>query len=198
MQIRSRSVNHSAKKFGVSLPLKMLRETGRTSCYPLLVSVFHILLPLFKIMRNVCVVSQARNYITVVAWLFCVILCLFLKRHRTIIIHKMAELSFHVIIIGLQLYEFLLIPSFQLYCISFRYIIFSSVFGSRKLITLSRVALGNPTANQLIKELFYETRSFIAVFTIPGHWSLIWARWIQSASSRPVYNSFDIVKYGFF
>jgi len=39
---------------------------------------------------------------------------------------------------------------------------------------------------QLAKKFpaFYETRRFITVFTTARHWSLSWARWIQSTPSH--------------
>jgi len=40
---------------------------------------------------------------------------------------------------------------------------------------------------QLVKKfsVFYETRRFITVFLRTCHWSLCWARWIQSTSLHP-------------
>jgi len=45
-----------------------------------------------------------------------------------------------------------------------------------------------PIVTQLVKKflVFYEIRRFITVFTTVRHWTLSWARWIQSTPFHPV------------
>jgi hypothetical protein len=52
----------------------------------------------------------------------------------------------------------------------------------------SRVLLQKPPVAQLLKNFltFYGTRRFITVFTRLRHWSLSWARWIQSIPHHPI------------
>jgi hypothetical protein len=49
--------------------------------------------------------------------------------------------------------------------------------------------LEKPPVAQLLKNLptFYGSRRFITVFTRDLHWSLSWARWIQSIPIHPIY-----------
>jgi hypothetical protein len=56
-----------------------------------------------------------------------------------------------------------------------------------KLTSWSWALLENPPIVQLLKNFpaFYETRWFITVFTRALHWSLSWARSIQSIPSHP-------------
>jgi hypothetical protein len=51
----------------------------------------------------------------------------------------------------------------------------------------SKFILGKLTVAQLVNKFpaFYGTRRFITVFTTARHWSLSWARWIQSTPSQP-------------
>jgi hypothetical protein len=57
--------------------------------------------------------------------------------------------------------------------------------------TLSRVLLQKLTVTQLVKKFpdFDGTGSFITLFTRVRHWSLSWARWIQSTSSRKFHSN---------
>jgi hypothetical protein len=57
-----------------------------------------------------------------------------------------------------------------------------------ELIPWSRVLVEKLTVTQLVKifPTFYGTRRFIIVFTRARHWSLSWARWIQSAPSHHI------------
>jgi hypothetical protein len=52
----------------------------------------------------------------------------------------------------------------------------------------SRVYFEKLIVTQPVKKLpvFYATRMFITVFTTARHWSLFWARWIQSTISHPI------------
>jgi len=52
----------------------------------------------------------------------------------------------------------------------------------------SRVLLEKLTVTHLVKEVsaFYGTRRFVTAFTRSRHWSLSWARWIQSTPSHPI------------
>jgi len=40
---------------------------------------------------------------------------------------------------------------------------------------------------------FYGALRFITVFTRARHWSLSWARWIQSTPSHPIYQIFVLI-----
>jgi hypothetical protein len=63
-----------------------------------------------------------------------------------------------------------------------------SVILIRQTNFMGRVLLKKLRGTQLLKfPAFYETRKFIIVFTRAGHWSLSWARWIQFASSIPIF-----------
>jgi hypothetical protein len=63
----------------------------------------------------------------------------------------------------------------------------SRYFNVRWHTPRSRVLLEKLTVTQLLKfRTFYGTRRFITVFTRARHWSLSWARWILSTSSRPL------------
>jgi hypothetical protein len=57
------------------------------------------------------------------------------------------------------------------------------------LIPWSTDLLEKLTVTQLVKTFpaFYGTRSFITVFTRVRHWSLFWARWIQSTPPHTIY-----------
>jgi hypothetical protein len=58
-----------------------------------------------------------------------------------------------------------------------------------ELTPWSRVLLDKSPVSQLLKNLptFYGTRRFSTMFTRVLHWSLSWARWIQSISLHPFY-----------
>jgi hypothetical protein len=60
------------------------------------------------------------------------------------------------------------------------------LYFSCELTPWSRVPLEKPKVIQLVNKFpaFYGTRRFITVFTRACHWSLSWARWIQSTSSH--------------
>jgi len=53
---------------------------------------------------------------------------------------------------------------------------------------MGKVILEKPIVVQLDKKFpaFYVTRRFITVFTRAHHWSLLWARWIQSTLSHTI------------
>jgi hypothetical protein len=57
-----------------------------------------------------------------------------------------------------------------------------------RLTSSSRVLLEKLIVAKLVKKciVFYGIRTFIALFTIARHWTLSWARLIQSANSHPV------------
>jgi hypothetical protein len=57
--------------------------------------------------------------------------------------------------------------------------------------------LEKPPVAQLFKNLriFYGTRRFITVFTRALHWSLSWARWIQSIPPHPALRSIFHLKW---
>jgi hypothetical protein len=59
---------------------------------------------------------------------------------------------------------------------------------TKDLSTVSRVLPQKLIVTQLVKKFpaFYGTRRFITVFTRTRHWSLSWARWIQSTPSHTV------------
>jgi len=52
----------------------------------------------------------------------------------------------------------------------------------------SRFLLQKPTGTQHVKKFpaFYQNQMFIIVFTRACHWSLSWARCIQSTTSHPI------------
>jgi hypothetical protein len=56
------------------------------------------------------------------------------------------------------------------------------------MIPQSRFLLEKLIVTQLIKKFltFYATRRFITVFTRASHWSISWARWIQSTPSHRI------------
>jgi len=57
-----------------------------------------------------------------------------------------------------------------------------------QLTTWSKILLEKLIVAQLVKKFptFNGTRRFITTFTRIHHWSLSWARWIQSISSDPI------------
>jgi hypothetical protein len=66
---------------------------------------------------------------------------------------------------------------------------YTCFYHSRMLLTpWSTIILKKLTVTQLVKKFptFYGMKRFITVFTRAHHWSLFWARWIQSTPSHPV------------
>jgi hypothetical protein len=64
---------------------------------------------------------------------------------------------------------------------------------------LFRVLLEKLTVAQLVNKFsaFYGTRMFITVFTRARHWSISWARWIQSSPSHAVSLRSILIKLGY-
>jgi hypothetical protein len=66
---------------------------------------------------------------------------------------------------------------------------------TNSLTPWSQVLLEKPPVAQLLKNLptFYGTKRFITVFTRALHWSLSWARSIQSIPPHPIWESIEFV-----
>jgi hypothetical protein len=67
--------------------------------------------------------------------------------------------------------------------------------GTDWLTPWSRVLLQKLTVTQLVKKFptFYGTRRIITVFIRSRHWSLSWARWIQSTTFHHVFVRFILI-----